>query len=286
MSSATQKHCGLCSQCIDRRVAILAHKSIDTSFDYETDVFLGERKFDPTKNIYDKGIAVSYIRFANEISKMTEEQFEEAYGSLIYDAADALEGYKSIAPLIDMHKRHASTVVDIIEDQIVANKSIIASGELHANSLLSFVINGIHKKDSATLFAENIYNILSTGIPKSCKNVKPTNEAHLQDICSGILSIAKEDIQREFPFVSWSFSLSKPDFSNENVGLFIELKYIKKGQAPSKITEQIAADITKYNIAKRHVLFIIYDPDRVVSNDDAFMEDIHDYPKAHIRIIR
>lgn len=286
MASSAQKHCGVCSQCIDRRIAVLSHKSIDTGLDYETDVFFGERKLDPAKNTYDKGIAVSYMRFANEINKMSEEEFDYAYGSFINDAADALDGYGSIRPLIDMHKRHAATVVSVLEDQIVQNKSVIASGDLPLNSLLSFVISGAHTQESSTLFIENIGNMLAKAIPLACKSEKPKNETHLQDICSAILASAEEDIQREFPYVAWSFSLSKPDFSNERTGTFIELKYLKKGQVPSKITEQIAADLVKYEANNRGVLFVIYDPDRVIPDDDAFMGGISYYPTAHMKIIR
>ena len=286
MASSTQKHCGVCSQCIDRRIAILSHKSIDTSFDYETDVFLGERKVDPAKNIYDKAVAVSYMRFANEISKMSEEEFDFAYSSFINDAAGALDGYHSIRPLIDMHKRHAATVIDVLEDQIVQNKSVIASGDLQPNSLLSFVISGAHTHESAKIFVEHVGNILAKAIPLACKSERPKNENHLQDICSAILNNTAENIQREFPYVAWSFSLSKPDFSNERTGTFIELKYIKKGHSPSKITEQIAADLTKYDANSRNVLFVVYDPDRVIPDDDAFMEDIRRYPTAHMKIIR
>ena len=286
MASSLQKHCGVCSQCIDRRIAVLSHKSIDTSFDYATDVFFGERKVDPAKNTYDKGVAVSYMRFANEISKMSDEEFDFAYGSLIDDAAGALDGYSSIRPLIDMHKRHAATVINVLEDQIVQNRSVIASGGLQPNSLLSFVISGAHTQESSKLFVENIGNMLAKAIPLACKSEKPKNENHLQDICSAILASADEDIQREFPYVAWSFSLSKPDFSNERTDTFIELKYIKKGHSPSKITEQIAADLTKYDANSRNVLFVVYDPDRVILDDDAFMSGIIHYPTAHMKIIR
>ncbi|MDY0258590.1 MAG: 7-cyano-7-deazaguanine synthase [Desulfovibrio sp.] len=286
MASSVQKHCGVCSQCIDRRIAVLSHKSIDTSFDYVTDVFLGERKVDQVKNTYDKGVAVSYMRFANEINKMSEEEFDLIYGSFINDAADALDGYNSIRPLIDMHKRHAATVVDVLEQQIIQNKSVIASGDLQPNSLMSFVLSGAHTQESSKLFTENIGNILSKAIPLACRSEKPKNETHLQDICSAILASAEEDIQREFPYVAWSFSLSKPDFSDERTGTFIELKYVKKGQTPSKITEQIAADLTKYDVNNRAVLFVIYDPERVIPDDDVFQSGISHHPTAYMRIIR
>jgi hypothetical protein len=70
------------------------------------------------------------------------------------------------------------------------------------------------------------------------------------------------------------------------LGIFIELKYIKKGQRPSQFTEQIAADLTKYKANERHVLFIVYDPDRVISDDAEFKSGIATYPSAYMEIIR
>ena len=185
-----------------------------------------------------------------------------------------------------MHKRHAATVIDVLEDQIVQNKSVIAAGDLSPNSLLSFVISGAHTQESSKLFIDSISNMLAKAVPLACKSEKPKNETHLQDICSAILASAEEDIQREFPYVAWSFSLSKPDFSNKRTGAFIELKYLKKGQAPSKITDQIAADLTKYDTNNRTVLFVVYDPERVISDDETFISGISHHPTAHIRIIR
>ena len=287
MASKTQKHCGVCSQCIDRRIAILSHNSIDTSLDYVNDVFIGERKVDINKNVYDKGIAVSYMRFAKEINEMDDDKFAFIYGSLISDAAYALkEEYSAIEKIISMHKLHAATVMSVLCSQIVVNHKLLSSGQLSKNSLLNFVIAGEHNQETAGHFIANVSRILAKAIPKAFASMRPRDEAHLQEVSGAALIAAGEMLQREFPYVAWSFSLSKPDFSNELLGIFLELKYLKRGQRPSAITEQIAADLVKYNASERYVLFIIYDPDRVIGDDSVFKSSVSSYPTAYMEIIR
>jgi len=67
-TSKTQWHCGACSQCIDRRIAICAsqQESFDDDSDYSTNVFTG-----PRKDGYDKNIAIAYCRHATELNMMS-----------------------------------------------------------------------------------------------------------------------------------------------------------------------------------------------------------------------
>ncbi len=69
--SRTQWHCGTCSQCIDRRIAILAagQEGNDVETDYASNVFTGPRKDGPEKNM-----AVNYTRHAIELYRMSEAE--------------------------------------------------------------------------------------------------------------------------------------------------------------------------------------------------------------------
>ena len=50
-----------------------------------------------------------------------------------------------------------------------------------------------------------------------------------------------------------------PDFSPDRGHLLIEGKYIRRGTPPSKVTEGMAADLTKYP-QEAHIMFVVYDP--------------------------
>jgi len=73
-------HCGCCSQCIDRRLAVFAADAVKHDPDemYKTDVFIGER---PSKN-QDIVLAESYVRAMRDCGKLTEFQFFSRYGEL------------------------------------------------------------------------------------------------------------------------------------------------------------------------------------------------------------
>ena len=73
----------------------------------------------------------------------------------------------------------------------------------------------------------------------------PENEPRLQEICDGILQGHDSDLEREFPFMRWSASATKPDWSKEGLGLWVELKYVREKKDVLRITGDIAEDITK-----------------------------------------
>ena len=84
----------------------------------------------------------------------------------------------------------------------------------------------------------------------------------------------EERLTREFPFLRWGSNTTKPDWSSDEPGLLIELKYIRKDQGIARISKDIAEDLTKYGDNNRRVLFVVYDPDRVVIDESTFCEPV------------
>ena len=73
-------HCGCCSQCIDRRLAVFASDCTEHDPDemYKTDVFVGQR----SEKTQDSVMAESYVRSMRECADLTEVQFFSRYGEL------------------------------------------------------------------------------------------------------------------------------------------------------------------------------------------------------------
>ena len=63
---------------------------------------------------------------------------------------------------------------------------------------------------------------------------------------------------------------TKPDWSDQEYGLLVELKYVRKVRGLSEIRSDIAEDNTKYGDDNRPVLFIVYDPDHVIIDEESF----------------
>ena len=101
-------HCGLCSQCIDRRFAVLAAglEQDDPIEGYKVDLFTGERPAGPGREL-----ALAYVRSASDITGMTEVDFFSRYG----EASRALRFFEEPASTVarrihDLHRRHAAAV--------------------------------------------------------------------------------------------------------------------------------------------------------------------------------
>jgi hypothetical protein len=282
--SKNQWHCGSCSQCIDRRIAIMAagQQHNDPEFDYVSDVFTGDRK-----QGYEQNVAVDYVRHAIELHRMDSVHISTVFNLELSRAARTFSDRReAVRMLIDLHKRHGEEVFSVLIQQIENNARHLVNGDLPQHSMLGLIAGSEHLTSTWKRFAGKVIAILQTGVPIACQSEKPANEPRLQQICDGILSTHESDLIREFPFMRWSSSSTKPDWSSEIFNLWIELKYVRDKKDIREITEAIAADITKYGDNQRYVLFAVYDPYHLIANEDIFSEPIRTRPTMDIAFIR
>jgi hypothetical protein len=138
----TQRHCGRCSQCIDRRFATLAAEvqSCDSSKDYVSDVFTGPRK-DPLE----KAIAIDYIRHGLELARKSENELTATFNTELSRAVRHLERRSDAArAIISMHNRHGEVVSRVLEQQLRDNAAEFVDGTLDPTSLLAMVVTRQH----------------------------------------------------------------------------------------------------------------------------------------------
>jgi hypothetical protein len=110
-------HCGLCSQCLDRRFGIVAAgaEEFDLRENYKVDVFTGSRPKD-----VDKILGAGYLERANEILKIRDvggfmSAYPEVAGVLRYLDRDAASG---AAMVLDLYTRHAKEVRGAMEEMV------------------------------------------------------------------------------------------------------------------------------------------------------------------------
>lgn len=282
--SKTQWHCGGCSQCIDRRMAILANGMEDSedAHDYATDVLSGDRK-----DGYERNMAVNYARHAMELNQLSAEQIAERFATELSRAVRPLpDRRKAAEELVAMHQRHAATVHTVISNNIKLHAGAIVDGTIPESSLLSLVAGRQHLVSSWRSYAERITDILTKGVPPICQSKKPDNEPRLQEICDGLLQGADIDLTREYPFMKWGSNLTKPDWSNDELRLWVEAKYVRKKADVAQINEDIAADITKYGDNRRRVLFVVYDPEHLIIDEAGFRKPVEARPEMLVCFIR
>ena len=280
----TQWHCGTCSQCIDRRIAMFATGQEENDFetDYKVDVFAG-----PRKEGYEKNMAVDYVRHALELNLMSDDEMVARFSTELSRAVRGIPKSREVAQqIVDMHKRHGETVQRVLQEKLRFYVDNLMSGKLEPTSMLRMVFGQEHLESSWRRYAERIISLLQAGLPTACQTHKPKDEPHLQEICDGIILGHDSDLMREFPFLSWSSSFTKPDWSVESMRLWIELKYISQKSDKRPITRDIAEDITKYGDNNRRVLFVIYDPGHLITDETQFSKDICKHPERLVHFIR
>ena len=136
--SKTKKHCGTCSQCIDRRFAIIAAglQEHDSEADYVSDVFTG-----PRKDGNEKKMAVDYTRHGIELQNHSESELASLFNAEIGRAV-RYEPKRSEAAerLISAHKRHGKAVTDVLTKKITEFSEELVVGTIEPTSLLALVV--------------------------------------------------------------------------------------------------------------------------------------------------
>jgi hypothetical protein len=133
---------------------------------------------------------------------------------------------------------------------------------------------------------EAIVPRLSRAIPQMfAKGRLPKDEADLNQKMRTLLDDWRDDLVSEHPTVEFAEARVVPDHALTKTDLLIEAKYIRGGTTPSKASEGIAADLTKYP-QRKHTLFIVYDPLTAILDPHKFERDFESRGKCTVRVIR
>ena len=140
-------HCGTCSQCIDRRFAVLSAglETHDPSEAYGVDLLVGER---PVEDRLDgrrgrgesRAMIAAYVETASDICRMSPIEFFSRYGegSRVLKHIDGSADTTALK-LFELHKRHGKAVSDVIDQSIAKYASAIRKRELPNSCLLRLV---------------------------------------------------------------------------------------------------------------------------------------------------
>lgn len=136
-STKLHTHCGSCSQCIERRLAVMQNglEEFDPEESYETRLFL-----DPLKKKDDRIMVENYIGHAQILEELGIDDFFERFPDglgLINDLDYPVE--KSAELLYELHHRHGAQAAEVINDQIRNNADDIRTGRISSSSLLGMI---------------------------------------------------------------------------------------------------------------------------------------------------
>jgi hypothetical protein len=140
-ATQTKTHCGLCSQCVDRRFAILAaglqaHEPVET---YAVDLLRGERSPGP-----DVTLAESYVLTAAAFARLSPVAFAARYGEVFRALPYLEEGSPdlNLHRIHELHSRHGASVAGVIQRE-VASLSLSEMLSLPKTSLLALVQSNV-----------------------------------------------------------------------------------------------------------------------------------------------
>jgi len=280
-------HCGSCFQCIDRRLASFASglNEIDDVGIYNHDFINNQNDAEAKTSLID------YIRQAMRLAQSTEDSFYYAHLKELIDIAEPisylyprLDEQAAISKLWQLCNRHGKKVNKALKK--IQNLYAEPYEKTEIDSLINILAEQPYFEEPVIRLIESICGQLQRSIPTLFKHNPPKNENDFNDKINAVIQAQRPDYEREHPGVRFALATSIPDHSLKDHDLLVESKYIRGKTTPSKVSEGIAADITKYGSEDYKILFIIYDPDRAITDDDRFRVDFENAGKCIIRIFR
>ncbi|RLP22755.1 7-cyano-7-deazaguanine synthase [Mesorhizobium sp. YM1C-6-2] len=133
--TAEVRHCGACSQCIDRRFAVLAAgvEHHDVRDGYRVDLLTGDRRYE------DIDPSVAYVTFARTIERLHRDQFQEEFPQVCsaLHNVPGLSADEVLERVWDLHRHHAQGVLAVIADATERHVGDLVRGRLASTSLLN-----------------------------------------------------------------------------------------------------------------------------------------------------
>jgi hypothetical protein len=276
-------HCGGCSQCIDRRMAAYAAglDEIDEAGIYAFD-FINQTIADGEV----RTTLLDYIRQARDFAEWNPDHFcRELLNELagIVDFIGIQNEEDAYSKIWELCKRHGTQTMEALGR--IRNKHDRLARKIPDGSLLKLIADREYLKAPVARLVENICSKIGKAVPIAFQKNHPKDEPDLNDKISAILNAEKNDFEREHPAIRFGLATVIPDHSWHEQNLLIETKFLRNSTTPSKASEGIAADLIKYPSAV-HILFLVYDPNRAIPNDEKFRAEFEKKRPCTIFIIR
>ncbi len=137
--SGTKWHCGVCSQCIDRRFGVLAAGmgEFDPADGYKHDLFLSPRS--ESNDGVDGRMALAYVNLFKKVAGTSKERFLVDFS----EVATALGHFRELTcaqageKLYDLFQRHAHAVEEVIAAEMQRYNGQLFRDELNQTCLLA-----------------------------------------------------------------------------------------------------------------------------------------------------
>ena len=277
-------HCGGCSQCVDRRFAAYAAKAddIDGSGIYANDIIssaISDREVKTT--------VLDYVRQARNFCRWNDDHFFTELATELSDVVEYLPDggteFERLRLVMDLCKRHGDQVALAMKRMRDEHDDLYS--EVPRDSLLGLISDREYLNDPVALLVKRLGELLNPAIGRMFGANPPKDEADLNTKIGTLLSSHEIDLRSEHPAVSFAGRHTVPDHGGDNSDVLIEAKYLRGATLPTKVSDAMAADVTKYP-QDRHILFVVYDPQRMITDDQVFKRDFESFGRCTVLVVR
>jgi 7-cyano-7-deazaguanine synthase in queuosine biosynthesis len=140
MMTKKHPHCGVCSQCIDRRFAVLAAEleEAEPSVLYAVDLLTGDRTHDR-----DVRMAAAYVKFFRDFPNTSKSRFLAEYPEITsaLDHFSDTPRHQAADRIYEMYMRHHVDVMRVLNTGVASHLPQLVEGALPAGSLLAMLFN-------------------------------------------------------------------------------------------------------------------------------------------------
>ena len=277
-------HCGGCSQCIDRRFAAYASRTDDYD---ESGIYANDMISSAIPDREIRTTVVDYVRQAKEFSRWNDDHF---FAQLLTELSQIVEylpagdnEFDRLQRVRELCKRHGDQVA-LAMTRIRDSHDDLYS-EIARDSLLDVFSSRDYLRDPVLLLVGRICELIRSAIGSMFSSNPPMNEADLNAKISALLNSHEVALRREYPVASFAGARTIPDHGDHYSDIYVEAKYLRGATTPSKASEGIAADLTKYPQDK-HILFVVYDRERSIPDDAIFRRDFESLGRCTVLIVR
>jgi len=140
MRTTAQPHCGECSQCIDRRFAVLAASMEDyePASTYRLDLMTADRTGNENLRM-----ALNYVAFFNKLRGVSQNRFLLEYSEFVSALGEfpGLTAQEAGTRLFDMFQRQAASIDAVMVKALRENAEALVKGDILPGSLLALSRN-------------------------------------------------------------------------------------------------------------------------------------------------
>ncbi|MFX1567217.1 MAG: hypothetical protein ACFFCV_02485 [Promethearchaeota archaeon] len=138
------------------------------------------------------------------------------------------------------------------------------------------------------VIAKNDFSEIIKDIEKNFRKIvksDPENERDVQDYLETFLDVKEYEFLREQESIEFSGKVYIPDFTQKELNIAIEVKFLNKKDKVKQINEEMSADISPYSKKWNNILFLVYDMGGNLRDVDAFVKDFNQDGDTIIRCI-